>query len=58
MKIESSDVTLRWRNGLAHMTADNNIVRSIFYSYLFQYSMEKQTVYLIIHNSSNTVQVF
>ena len=26
---------LRWRNGLAHMTADNNIVRSIFYSYLF-----------------------
>jgi hypothetical protein len=29
-------LTLRWHNGLAHMTADNNIVRSIFYSYLFQ----------------------
>ena len=50
-------LTLRWRNGLAHMTADNNIVRSIFYSYLFQYSMEKQTIYLIIHNSSNTVHI-
>ena len=34
--IYSLILTLRWHNGLAHMTADNNIVRSIFYSYLFQ----------------------
>ena len=36
VKVNTLILTLRWRNGLAHITADNNIVRSIFYSYLFQ----------------------
>ena len=41
---------LQYDEGGNHMaeteteTADNNIVRSIFCSYLFQWSMEKQTI--------------
>jgi hypothetical protein len=38
-KSKNTVVYFEWKtvmhNGLAHMTADNNIVRSIFYSYFF-----------------------